>query len=197
MKKVYIASARPIGHRCRDWAKKNTPKGFVLVDDLNDCNIIISVLFDKIFTKKELAGRKAYNFHPGILPQYKGVGTISWAIMNGESEIGVTIHKIDVGVDTGDIIDMVKVPLLSTDTAFTAFNKVENLVFEAFKRQYVLLITNRHKKPHKQAMIGRNYKRSDLKEAKDLTRFIRAFTFEGKESAYYFNLKGEKIYLKY
>ena len=46
----------------------------------------------------------AVNLHPSLLPNYRGRAAINWAILNGETEIGLTAHFIDSGVDTGDII---------------------------------------------------------------------------------------------
>lgn len=46
----------------------------------------------------------AINFHPSILPKYRGRAPINWAILNGEQELGLTVHFVDGGMDTGDII---------------------------------------------------------------------------------------------
>jgi hypothetical protein len=45
------------------------------------------------------------NAHPGVLPNYRGIDSFQWAILNGESEnVGVTVHWVDRGVDTGPIV---------------------------------------------------------------------------------------------
>ncbi len=44
------------------------------------------------------------NIHSSLLPAYRGVHPVSWALINGEKETGVTIHRIDRGVDTGGIV---------------------------------------------------------------------------------------------
>lgn len=44
------------------------------------------------------------NLHMGMLPKYRGLDTIFWALYNNEKKIGVTVHFVDEGVDTGDII---------------------------------------------------------------------------------------------
>jgi methionyl-tRNA formyltransferase len=41
------------------------------------------------------------NYHPSLLPKYRGGSAINWAVISGERETGVTIHQIDSGVDTG------------------------------------------------------------------------------------------------
>jgi methionyl-tRNA formyltransferase len=57
------------------------------------------------------------NLHFGLLPRYRGVAPIYWAIHNGESEAGVTLHHIDAGIDSGDLIASRRVPISEDDTA--------------------------------------------------------------------------------
>ena len=64
------------------------------------------------------------NIHPSYLPVHRGQHVINWAIINGENETGVTIHFIDEGIDTGDIILQKKVPILFEDTAKTLHDKI-------------------------------------------------------------------------
>jgi methionyl-tRNA formyltransferase len=56
------------------------------------------------------------NFHAGKLPNYRGRNIINWAIINGETEVGLTSHYIDEGIDTGDIILQRSLPIGWTDT---------------------------------------------------------------------------------
>jgi len=56
------------------------------------------------------------NFHPSLLPAYRGGSAMNWALINGETETGVTIHKIDAGIDTGPIIIQEKVSIEPDDT---------------------------------------------------------------------------------
>lgn len=58
-----------------------------------------------------LAKLGAINLHPSLLPKYRGRAPINWAILNGETEIGLTAHFIDEGIDTGDIISQVAIKL--------------------------------------------------------------------------------------
>ena len=51
------------------------------------------------------------NFHLGNLPDYKGNATVNWSIINGESSINGNIHKMELEVDTGDIISRKKIPI--------------------------------------------------------------------------------------
>lgn len=66
------------------------------------------------------------NAHPGILPYYRGVDVIPWAILNGD-EIGVTIHMIDEGVDTGPIMEIEKIAIDIYDDLKSLEAKAEKL----------------------------------------------------------------------
>ncbi len=72
-----------------------------------------------------LARRGGINYHPSLLPKYRGGTAINWAIIRGERETGVTIHWLDEGVDTGDILLQRKVEIGPDDTAASLyFNKL-------------------------------------------------------------------------
>ena len=55
------------------------------------------------------------NCHAGKLPFYRGRNVLNWAIINGESEFGITVHFIDDGIDTGDIIKQKTYPISLND----------------------------------------------------------------------------------
>ena len=59
------------------------------------------------------------NVHASLLPKYRGAAPIQWAIARGEAVTGVTIMRIDAGLDTGDILMQKEVPIKLTDTAET------------------------------------------------------------------------------
>lgn len=61
----------------------------------------------------------AFNLHQGLLPRYAGLNTVSWAIFRGETSQGVTVHKMDPGVDTGPIVYQSSFPIDSGDTALS------------------------------------------------------------------------------
>ncbi|NLW06450.1 MAG: methionyl-tRNA formyltransferase [Clostridia bacterium] len=73
----------------------------------------------------DLASWGGINFHPSMLPAYRGGSAMNWALINGEKETGVTIHKIDAGIDTGPIILQEKVTIDPDDTVKSLyFNKI-------------------------------------------------------------------------
>lgn len=67
----------------------------------------------------QLAGRGAVNFHDGPLPRYAGLNAPVWAILNGETQHGISWHLIEGGVDEGDVLEARSFEIQSTDTALT------------------------------------------------------------------------------
>ena len=64
----------------------------------------ISLEFDQIIKPSKFLSKNLFNIHFSILPKYKGMYTSIFPILNGESASGTTLHLIDSGIDTGDII---------------------------------------------------------------------------------------------
>lgn len=64
------------------------------------------------------------NVHAALLPAYRGANTLNWVLVNGERETGVTIHFIDEGIDTGDIIMQRRLAIDFEDTAWTLRHKL-------------------------------------------------------------------------
>lgn len=79
--------------------------------------LIVSINCKQIFHPPLLAasGFGAINVHNGLLPRQRGGGGAFAAIVNGEN-CGVTVHFVDEGIDTGDIIDQREIPVQPTDT---------------------------------------------------------------------------------
>lgn len=64
------------------------------------------------------------NVHASLLPKYRGAAPIQWAIINGERETGVTIMKMDEGLDTGDILYTVKTEIGEYETSEELFDRL-------------------------------------------------------------------------
>jgi len=82
----------------------------------------------------------ALNLHGSLLPRYRGRVPVNWAIINGESETGVTLHYMVEKPDAGDIVDQEKVPILFTDTALDLFNKVTDAAVKVIGRSWPRLL---------------------------------------------------------
>ena len=197
MKKVFIATSRDIGTKCYKWAKKNIPSGYVLSGDIESSDIIISVMYDKLLDKHTVQNKKCFNFHPGVLPDYRGAGAYSWVLLNGERKTGVTLHEIDEGIDTGAIIEIREFLISNIDTAHSLFERAETLIYKMFRDWFVNILLGKFDSIPQEKNEGSIYLRKDLNMAKNITNIMRAFYFPGKESAYYFNDSNEKIHLKF
>jgi len=80
---------------------------------------LVVVAFGKILPQWLLAipPLGAFNLHASLLPKYRGAAPVQWAVANGESETGVTIMKLDQGMDTGDILLQESVLIAPQETA--------------------------------------------------------------------------------
>ena len=72
----------------------------------------------------ELAPFGCVNVHTSLLPKYRGAAPIQWAILNGEFETGVTIMKMDAGLDTGDLLAQERIPIHPNDNSQTLHNRL-------------------------------------------------------------------------
>ncbi len=103
------------GPEVLEWVRDKKPDLFVLV-------FVTQYMGKDVIEAASLGG---INYHPSLLPKFRGGSAIAWAIIHGELQTGVTIHYIDDSVDTGDIVLQESVPIASDDTtASLYFNKL-------------------------------------------------------------------------
>ena len=72
----------------------------------------------------ELAPAGAFNLHGSLLPKYRGRAPLNWVLVNGESETGVTLHRMVKRADAGAIIEQQRVAISPDDTALTLHHKL-------------------------------------------------------------------------
>ena len=65
-----------------------------------------------------------FNLHAALLPQYRGAAPINWAVINGDTETGITTFFLQHEIDTGDIIQQVRVPIADTDNVEIVYDKL-------------------------------------------------------------------------
>ena len=147
---------------------------YIEYDELDEPQLI-----DKI---RKLEIDVAINVHPSMLPKYRGGNPYSRVIMNGETETGVTIHFMDEGFDTGDIIAQKAYHIHSKATMGTIFNELNVLgielllqVLQAYETQELPRIPQ----PKGDFISGRGLDERDVfinynKSAEEIERFIRA-----------------------
>jgi len=124
------------------------------------------------------------NVHASLLPKYRGAAPIQWAILEDEQETGVTIMKMDAGLDTGEILTQQSTPILPIDDAQTLHDRLAELGAKLLLETIPGYIEGGIK-PHKQAEDGVSYARKITKEdgrldwtqpARVLWNRVRAFT---------------------
>ncbi len=89
-------------------------------------DVIVVAAFGQIITKEilEMPRFGCVNVHASLLPAYRGAAPIQWAVINGDKESGVTIMQMDEGIDTGDMMDKVVVPIAEDETGGSLFDKL-------------------------------------------------------------------------
>ena len=89
-------------------------------------DFIVTAAFGQFLPDKLLEAAKiaAVNTHASLLPKYRGGAPVHYAIMNGDTETGVSIMYMVKKMDAGDIIDVVKVPITNQDNVGTMFDKL-------------------------------------------------------------------------
>lgn len=97
--------------------KVKTPEFVELLHDLQP-ELIVVAAFGQFLNKEilELPKYGCINVHASLLPKYRGAAPIQYAIIKGEKESGVTIMQMDIGMDTGAMLDKVVVPIAENTT---------------------------------------------------------------------------------
>lgn len=87
------------------WSNINTDEFLNYIEQYN-VELFVSMSFNQIFKKKTFTypPLKTINCHAGKLPFYRGRNILNWVLINDEKEYGITVHYVDEGIDTGDII---------------------------------------------------------------------------------------------
>ncbi|NLL94129.1 MAG: methionyl-tRNA formyltransferase [Clostridiales bacterium] len=92
-------------------------------------DIFIVVAYGQILSEEILNMPKygCINVHASLLPKYRGAAPIQWAVINGEEVTGVTTMKMDMGIDTGDIIEKATYTLKEDETGGSLFDRLMEL----------------------------------------------------------------------
>jgi methionyl-tRNA formyltransferase len=124
------------------------------------------------------------NVHTSLLPKYRGAAPIQWALLNGESETGVTIMKMDAGLDTGPMLAQAKTLIEPADNAQTLHDRLATMGAALLLRTIPEYLEGRIQ-PQPQPAEGVSYARKISKEdgridwskpAKSIWNRLRAFT---------------------
>lgn len=92
-------------------------------------DVMVVIAFGQILSRKLLDVPKlgCVNIHASLLPKYRGAAPIQWAVINGDRETGITTMMMDVGMDTGDMLEKLVVPLGEKETGGSLFDRLSLL----------------------------------------------------------------------
>lgn len=155
-----------------------------LVADL-EADVMVVVAYGLILPQAVLAMPRlgCINVHGSLLPRWRGAAPIQRALWAGDSETGVTIMQMDVGLDTGDMLYKLSCPITAQDTSATLYDKLAQLGPQGLLETLSQLAEGRAQ-PEKQDDAQANYAEKLSKEearldwqlsAAQLERAIRAF----------------------
>lgn len=166
-------------------------------------DLFVSMSFDQIFKSEmiNLPKYKTINCHAGKLPFYRGRNVLNWVLINDEKEFGITVHYVDNGTDTGDIILQETYPITDEDDYKTllerAYAGCADILYRAIK-----MIQDEEVKPVRQKDIdpigiycGRRQAGDEIidwnQSSRDIFNFIRALCLPGPQAVSW--IKGNKI----
>lgn len=182
-----------------------TPAGLKLLRSL-DVDYVVGVHFPYIVPPEvlELPRIGVLNLHPAALPWNRGWHTPSWAILDG-TPAGATLHFMDAGLDTGDIVRQETIDVSPADTAHTLYGRILDLELDVFRAAWPDLAARRAVRIPQPAGTGSEHRRNDLMSdqvrridlaapttADALLRRLRALTTSDASEAAWFEADGRR-----
>jgi methionyl-tRNA formyltransferase len=183
----------------------NEPKTLDAIQTLQP-DIAISVYFGYIFKKPflELFPKGCINLHPALLPYNRGAYPNVWSIIDG-TPAGTTLHYVNDGIDSGDIISQKQIVTNITDTSETLYHRLESASVDLFKETWPKILTGDIYPVSQSICEGTYHKVNDVDEideidlnrnynAGELINILRARTFPPHKGAYIIQNR-KKIYV--
>ncbi len=199
-------SASLPAERIFDGSRLREPATLNAIKSLNP-EIGISALFGYIISPEllDLMPAGSINIHPAFLPYNRGAYPDAWSIIDG-TPAGVTLHYMDSGVDTGEIIAQREVVKEPVDTGESLYKKLELESLSLFKDTWPTIRSGRANPITQKKNEGTFHRVRDVEEideidldksyrAKELIDLIRARTFPPFKGAY-FRYGKRKVYLR-
>lgn len=163
--------------------------------------VFFSCEFEHLIKIEKFTSSNLFNIHFSLLPQYKGAYTSIMPILNNDNITGVTLHKIDHGVDTGDIIKQTSFPILADDTCRDLYFKYMDKGLELLKDNFHNIMNNNYELTKQPSINSSFHSRKDIdfsnitinfkQTAWQIHNYIRAFTFKEYQMV---KLNGKNIY---
>ena len=168
-----------------------------------EINVFLSLEFDRIVKPELFNTKNLYNIHFSLLPKYKGMHTSVWPILNGDKSSGVTLHKIDHGIDTGNIVAQREFSISENDTSHDCYiNYIRNskaMLSDFFEK----IISGAHSETEQSyynssyfSVKSIDYAKLEIdfnKTAWQIKKYVQAFTFRSYQLLTFDNEKICKV----
>src|SRR5699024_5311669 len=121
VKQVALASGIPV---CQPKTLRTDDAAEMLRSFAPD--LVVVVAYGRILPPEVLSVPRygCINLHVSLLPKYRGAAPVQWAVLNGDTETGVSIQQMDAGLDTGDVLVCEKVAIGPEETSGDVFDHV-------------------------------------------------------------------------
>ena len=202
-----ISTANLSSSRVFEASQLRTPETLKAMAELK-ADVALSIFFGYILRTEflDLFPKGCINLHPALLPYNRGAYPNVWSIIDG-TPAGVTLHYIDQGVDTGDIIAQQEVPVDETDTGKTLYSKLETASVELFVKTWPAIHMQQITPFPQSEANGTAHRLHDVEDidqieldkaykATDLINILRARTFPPYKGSYFLNSSGKKVFMR-
>ena len=162
----------------------NSPEGLALLHALEP-DLLVVAAYGQILSNEVIAAPKlgAINVHASLLPKYRGASPVAHAILNGETTTGVTIIRITLGLDAGEMLDHAELEILPDETTGTLEARLApvgaELALNVIQRMKAGPITGTKQDPAQVTKAPKIKKEHGLidwsKPAEQIARQVRAF----------------------
>ena len=144
----------------------------------NQIDLVVSIAAPQLFEKELLSLPKkgCINYHSALLPKYRGRQPLFWALLNGEKEVGISIHEMDEELDNGPTIVQERIPVSPADSLHSLYLKTIQVGPQLLIKAIQILDEN-----------------NPARIKNDRTQ-ATAYRFPTREDARKFKLKGERFF---
>jgi methionyl-tRNA formyltransferase len=196
------------GHDLAALAADNGISVLHSLEELPECDVLYSVQYHEILKERHInkARQIAVNLHMAPLPEYRGSNQFTFAILEQKKEFGTTIHRMQPGVDNGDILFQKRFAIPEDCWVHDLYELTYKASVNLFKQTLSHIVTGRYNAVPQELLVGKygtsmHYRKEmaalkviDLKWDKEqIQRTIRATSMPGFEPPYCF-IDGERVY---
>ena len=148
--------------------------------------VFLSLEYDRLIKPELFQSARLYNIHFSLLPEYKGMYTSLWPILHNKDYSGVTLHEIDKGIDTGNIIEQIKFSILGF-TSYELYRTYLKFGTKLVCKNFMKLINNEYNSNDQSILNSTYFSKSSFnfneieiypkQTAYQIQQFVRALNF--------------------